>query len=615
MESVTDRARIANAAYGKGWQGMATMLAGGSAAIDEAIKKAEKIGVVTTADAAAAKKFNERLDENHLAWQRLALDIGTVALPALTGFMNAIERGITRMGTMSTAVKNLFGIHGPAGKDGGKSGDITDGVATPTIPPPKKKKTSRADEAFIQGYDDQKAANTKLMESLERDQKHAEAISASAAKTDQLLYDNRMLAISQFYNDKRIREKQGLDDTLENLDKQIAATKKSLKGGGLDKLVDIDVVNKKIKDLQEKKETSRLAAGDAEKANVYAEDKATKEYKNSVQELSAAYLELQGNMGAAARMRAEIQYKPLSERAAIEGDTATLNQIKQLKELSAARADANTLELQASNIQTDLTNIEARLTLQQKAGTITELGLIQEIDRARGGSVAALQKLVEEYENLAKASGDPKLLRDAETLRVKLEELKQSSHQLADKFNTLFQNAGSSAFADFIGGTKSAKDAFRAFADDVVQQINRIAAQQIAQMVFGGGSSGGGGVGGIISGFLGGSKGGGGLSSLLGGSGGGAPSFGTGELIMDSYVPLAVGTNYVPKDMLAHIHEGEAVVPKKYNVPGYGVEKTGSRMTSVVNNFVLTQQTDNRSQSQIANAAMRGIAIASRRNG
>ena len=30
---------------------------------------------------------------------------------------------------------------------------------------------------------------------------------------------------------------------------------------------------------------------------------------------------------------------------------------------------------------------------------------------------------------------------------------------------------------------------------------------------------------------------------------------------------LAVGTNYVPNDGLAYLHQGEAVIPKKYNQP------------------------------------------------
>lgn len=38
---------------------------------------------------------------------------------------------------------------------------------------------------------------------------------------------------------------------------------------------------------------------------------------------------------------------------------------------------------------------------------------------------------------------------------------------------------------------------------------------------------------------------------------------------------LAVGTNYVPGDGLAYLHEGEAVVPKKYNTGGYGMASRG----------------------------------------
>jgi hypothetical protein len=60
-----------------------------------------------------------------------------------------------------------------------------------------------------------------------------------------------------------------------------------------------------------------------------------------------------------------------------------------------------------------------------------------------------------------------------------------------------------------------------------------------------------------------------------------------GELVnqylgQDSYIrAFAVGTNYVPYDMTAQIHEGEAIVPKAYN-PAAGGGSGNARLEALV---------------------------------
>ena len=44
--------------------------------------------------------------------------------------------------------------------------------------------------------------------------------------------------------------------------------------------------------------------------------------------------------------------------------------------------------------------------------------------------------------------------------------------------------------------------------------------------------------------------------------------------IMPKFPSFDVGTNYVPKDMIAQIHEGEAIVPKEFNPAAFGGVKT-----------------------------------------
>lgn len=141
-------------------------------------------------------------------------------------------------------------------------------------------------------------------------------------------------------------------------------------------------------------------------------------------------------------------------------------------------------------------------------------------------------------------------------LQERFDESVRKQKDLAFSINQSLEGSFSNAFEGLITGSMSAKDAFKSFANSVIQDLARIASQQLARDIFGGGSSGTGGIGGL-------------LAQLFSGTSTGAGTgFGTGSNFgnQDYGAFLATGTNYVPHDgFRATLHKGEAVVPAKYN--------------------------------------------------
>lgn len=139
------------------------------------------------------------------------------------------------------------------------------------------------------------------------------------------------------------------------------------------------------------------------------------------------------------------------------------------------------------------------------------------------------------------------------------------------QYNAIFADAFADSLADIVEGTKGLKEAFEDMARSIVQSINRIAAQKLADALFGVGTNGG--PGDMFAKLFGGSGGSGGgfdwsklIQMAIGVMFGGTPASSVpGSFTGPSFGTFAVGTNYVPRDMFARIHKGEQIVPAKYN--------------------------------------------------
>lgn len=157
--------------------------------------------------------------------------------------------------------------------------------------------------------------------------------------------------------------------------------------------------------------------------------------------------------------------------------------------------------------------------------------------------------------------------------------VKQAFNDLQDQANdkaTQAKNAIVSAFQGMedalVKFAQTGKLNFNDLANSIIADLIRI---QIKQNLLG-----------PLAAGLGGLFGGGGGASAVGGSGIGGVGVAT----------LATGTNYVPQDMFAMIHKGEAVVPREYNNGG-----NGSGSSVVINQSI---NVDSRSDFQSIAAAM-----------
>lgn len=321
------------------------------------------------------------------------------------------------------------------------------------------------------------------LKELERGIKREQDLMGDRNEFLELYNGQGLLSIQSYYDAQRTIMEAATSSQVAAYDKEIEALRAYQKKAG--KQTDKTAAEGKIQDLIDKRSQLEQEAGKKSLILNIKQTEAEARLKQEIEGVSAQVIELQGNLGAAAAIRFDAQNLDLVRRLTAAGNTGALAMIKSLREMTIAQAKFSQASTISGQITESLRNDEERISIARELGATTELGALKQLGEARSAAVKQMEAVVTAQEAIAKASGNPALVLNAERARIELEKLRATADPLADKFRSIFQDSFAGAFAGLIDGTKTAKQALKSFVSDVTSQLTRIASQNVAETLFG----------------------------------------------------------------------------------------------------------------------------------
>ncbi|BDU72400.1 phage tail tape measure C-terminal domain-containing protein [Mesoterricola silvestris] len=326
--------------------------------------------------------------------------------------------------------------------------------------------------------------------------------------------------------------------------------------------------SRKESEAQAKKAKEEMAA----QLRAQEAQKLVEEHKTSVRDLTKKNIvglaELQMPFGGAATSEIERSIAELYANAKRLKYTASEmrlvdEQVRQMREKASGKLNYQAAEDSRADEQKRLRD---SLDLQYAQAKAAENFMFAEAD-------AATRLRDEDAKLSAQKAVLNQLYQDGNVTmpeyRDRMMELERQAHIMTGTFGDLrdtINNWASDSANSFVDFCFTGKNAFGDLITSMLKDLARLAVQKnITEPLFAG------------------------FSSWLGSLGGGGNDF-TPTLSTVNVPPLATGTNYVPQDMLALIHEGEAVVPKQYNTGATGavqnltvqinIDRSGSATTT-----------------------------------
>lgn len=207
--------------------------------------------------------------------------------------------------------------------------------------------------------------------------------------------------------------------------------------------------------------------------------------------------EIEGRGADAARNRAQRQLQPLIEQLELMGDRAGAGDVRRLIDVEADLASLRDLEAQFNVAMTRMRNVEQSIQTRRQAGILTESQARRAQLDVQKLTADQLEGMIPKMEAFARHSDQAKL--GVEGIKVEFERLATVIDEVELAVNGAVRDAFQGMFEDIMRGSKSAKQILMDFLNSISAAISKIAAQNIADQLFG---SPKGGAGGIASGLM-----------------------------------------------------------------------------------------------------------------
>ncbi len=314
--------------------------------------------------------------------------------------------------------------------------------------------------------------------------------------------DDRLVSVRDYYARKTQIEQQAIDQELAAKQQELRA-QSTVAVGGKDEAQRLRA-KAEVKKLEGEIIVLNMKRGEVEIINAHAAAKAEKELADELARVRDRMAEIRGGAGGdVTRTRLEREYQPLIEKLQRMGDTTGTADVARLINVEADMAELAKLERQYQNVTDRMSIRERELQVQKDAGMITEAQMRREVLALHQQTATEVDGMIPKMQALATATGSEEAINRVARLKVEVAGLKTVADDVATRINGDVENAFTTMFEQIGSGAKSASDAFGDFARSVLSAINRIAAQKIAEGLFGSMTKGGsGGLGGLISGLF-----------------------------------------------------------------------------------------------------------------